>query len=250
MEEFWESGWPCSSAAVRVVLVHDIKEGEEQKEMLKGKNDEEIGDSVSGEVEETHVCTHQRISKHFWWSLTACWPPRRALIYMCVHTLQLIASRLGRHLDHLEHVSLSVGTVFTILIPRMRFLRETTLHLLLYLDCILGNKFVKTVRLRVYPKTEHNGLPRSIINLCMHPLMIDFLWIFRKTTRIHSIATNWNKNSMTVAVPDTSNWARAWIVVLHILGVNAYDFSMVQCFQTSCEIHQFCLHRKFSDSVM
>ena len=36
------------------------------------------------------------------------------------------------------------------------------------------NKFVKAVRLRFYPKIEHNGLPRSIINLCMHRLSSTF----------------------------------------------------------------------------
>ena len=41
-----------------------------------------------------------------------------------------------------------------------------------------------------------------------------------KTTKIHSIATNWRKNSMIGAVPDTSSRAWAWVVVLQILGVN------------------------------
>ena len=35
-------------------------------------------------------------------------------------------------------------------------------------------KFVKAVRLRFYPKIEHNELCRSIINLCMHPLSSTF----------------------------------------------------------------------------
>ena len=43
MEEFLLSGGPSSSAAVRVVLVHDIKEeeGERQKEVQEAKSDEE-----------------------------------------------------------------------------------------------------------------------------------------------------------------------------------------------------------------
>ena len=51
-EEFLLSGGPSSSAAVRVVLVHDIKEeeGERQKEVLKG--DEEMESEVDGEVGE------------------------------------------------------------------------------------------------------------------------------------------------------------------------------------------------------
>ena len=36
------------------------------------------------------------------------------------------------------------------------------------------NQFVKAVRLRFYPKMEHNGLPRSIINHCMRPLSSTF----------------------------------------------------------------------------
>ena len=37
-----------------------------------------------------------------------------------------------------------------------------------------NKKIVKVVRLRFYPKTEHNGFPRSIINLCMRPLLLIF----------------------------------------------------------------------------
>ena len=36
------------------------------------------------------------------------------------------------------------------------------------------NELVKAVRLRFYPKTEHNGFHRSIINLCMHPHLSTF----------------------------------------------------------------------------
>ena len=49
---------------------------------------------------------------------------------------------------------------------------------------------------------------------------IDFLWIIMKTTRNHSIATNWRKNSMMGAVPGTSRRVAVWLVVLQILGVN------------------------------
>ena len=56
MEEFFLSGGPSSSAAVRVVVVRDIKEveGERQQEVQEDKGDEEIGSKVSGEVEESH----------------------------------------------------------------------------------------------------------------------------------------------------------------------------------------------------
>ena len=56
MEELFLSGEPISSAAVRVVVIHDIKEveGERQQEVQEGKGDEEIGNEVNGEVEESH----------------------------------------------------------------------------------------------------------------------------------------------------------------------------------------------------
>ena len=40
------------------------------------------------------------------------------------------------------------------------------------------------------------------------------------STRNHSIATNWRKNSMVGASIDTSRMALAWVVVLQILGVD------------------------------
>ena len=47
---------PCSSAEVRAVVIHDIKEveGERQQEVQEDKGDEEIGSEVNGEVEEGH----------------------------------------------------------------------------------------------------------------------------------------------------------------------------------------------------
>ena len=39
---------------MRVVVVHDIKEGEEQKEVLEAKDDEEKEKEVDGEVGESH----------------------------------------------------------------------------------------------------------------------------------------------------------------------------------------------------
>ena len=52
MEEFLLSWGPSSSAAVRVVLVHDIKEedGERQKEVREDKGNEEKESEVDGEV--------------------------------------------------------------------------------------------------------------------------------------------------------------------------------------------------------
>ena len=54
MEECSLSAGPSSSAAVRVVLVHDIKEeeGEGQKEVQEAKGDEERESEVDGEVGE------------------------------------------------------------------------------------------------------------------------------------------------------------------------------------------------------
>ena len=56
MEEFFLSGGPSSSAEVRVVVIHDIKEveGERQQEVQEDKGDEEIGGEVNEEVEESH----------------------------------------------------------------------------------------------------------------------------------------------------------------------------------------------------
>ena len=55
-QEFFLSGGPSSSAEVRVVVIHDIKEveGERQQEVQEDKGDEEIGSEVDGEVEEDH----------------------------------------------------------------------------------------------------------------------------------------------------------------------------------------------------
>ena len=54
VEEFLLSGGPSSSAAVRVVLVHDIKEeeGERQKDVQEDKGNEERESEVDGEVGE------------------------------------------------------------------------------------------------------------------------------------------------------------------------------------------------------
>ena len=68
-------------------------------------------------------------------------------------------------------------------------------------------KIVKVVRLRFYPKTEHNGfLP--FYHVALHASsFIDFLWIIVNSTRNRSIATNWRKNSMIGAVAGTSRMA-------------------------------------------
>ena len=54
VEEFFLSGGPSSSTAVRVVVVHDIKEeeSERQKEVQEDKGDEEMESEVDGEVGE------------------------------------------------------------------------------------------------------------------------------------------------------------------------------------------------------
>ena len=61
MEEFFLSGGPSSSAEVRVVVIHDIKEveGVKQQEVQEDKRDEEIGDEVNREVEEVTQHTHE-----------------------------------------------------------------------------------------------------------------------------------------------------------------------------------------------
>ena len=95
-------------------------------------------------------------------------------------------------------------------------------------------------------RSVDNGLPLSITKPLHAASFMDFLCFLRKTTRIHSIATKWRKNSVTVAVAGNSSMAWAWVVVLQILGVNGLvqttlgwsqnGFSMVrQCFLTYWE---------------
>ena len=81
-------------------------------------------------------------------------------------------------------------------------------------------KIVKAIRLRFYPKICRPRVAPFYHKSLHASSFMDFLWILRKTTRIHSIATKWRKNSMTVAVAGTSSMAWAWVVVLQILGVN------------------------------
>ena len=54
VEEFLESEGPSSSVALRVVLVHDIteREDEEQKEVREAKGNEEKDSAVDEEVRE------------------------------------------------------------------------------------------------------------------------------------------------------------------------------------------------------
>ena len=61
VEEFFLSGRSSSSAEVRVVVIHDIKEveGVRQQEVQEDKRDEEIGNEVNGEVEEVTQHTHE-----------------------------------------------------------------------------------------------------------------------------------------------------------------------------------------------
>ena len=57
MEDFFLSGGPSSSAAVRVVVVHDIKEeeGERQWEVQEDKGNEEKENEIDGEIGESHT---------------------------------------------------------------------------------------------------------------------------------------------------------------------------------------------------
>ena len=61
MEEIFSARVPSSSAEVRVVSVHDIKEvdGVRQQEEQEDKRDEEEGDEVNGEVEEITHRAHE-----------------------------------------------------------------------------------------------------------------------------------------------------------------------------------------------
>ena len=61
MEEFFLSRRPSSSAEVRGLVIHDIKEveGVRQQEEQEDKRDEEVEDEVNGEVEEVTQHTHE-----------------------------------------------------------------------------------------------------------------------------------------------------------------------------------------------
>ena len=52
-------GGPSSSAEVRGIVIHDIKEVEGEREEQEDKRDEEIGDEVNREVEEVTQRAHE-----------------------------------------------------------------------------------------------------------------------------------------------------------------------------------------------
>ena len=60
VEELFSARVPKSSAEVRRVIIHDIKEGEGvgQQEQQGDKRDDEEGDEVKGEVEEIRSNAH------------------------------------------------------------------------------------------------------------------------------------------------------------------------------------------------
>ena len=64
MEEFFSARVPKSSAEVRMVFIHDIKEGEGvgQQEQQGDKRDDEEGDEVKGEVEEVRSNAHNEMT--------------------------------------------------------------------------------------------------------------------------------------------------------------------------------------------
>ena len=59
VEEFFLAIGPSSSAEVRGLVIHDIKEleGVKQQEEQEDERDEEIGDEVEGEVEGQRLST-------------------------------------------------------------------------------------------------------------------------------------------------------------------------------------------------
>ena len=60
VEEFFSARVPSSSAVVRGLFLHDIKEveGVRQQEEQEDERDEEEGDEVNGEVEEIRRDAH------------------------------------------------------------------------------------------------------------------------------------------------------------------------------------------------
>ena len=61
VEEFFLARGPSSSAEVRGLVIHDIKEveGVRQQEEQEDKGDEEIGVEVNDEVEQINHCAHE-----------------------------------------------------------------------------------------------------------------------------------------------------------------------------------------------
>ena len=61
VEEFFTARVPSSSAEVRGLVIHDVKEveGVRQQEEQEDKRDAEIGDEVNGEVEEITHRAHE-----------------------------------------------------------------------------------------------------------------------------------------------------------------------------------------------
>ena len=233
---------PSSSAAVRVVLVHDIKEeeGERQKEVQEAKGDEEKESEVDGEVgkrvnqraQMTMRQTRRKLepqcdqscmqgtaqqtrttlttkNRHYKQTSSA------VVQSTALTSLQLLFSwvstcfRFAATLNMLLCLSLCIRVITSLVVncssvfpfsPVCEFLADFSdshtaktglLSCCLYTPVgysgppsavndlsattqITINKFVKAVRLRFYPKIEHNGCPRSIINLCMHPLSSTF----------------------------------------------------------------------------
>ena len=98
------------------------------------------------------------------------------------------------------------------------------------------------LRLRFSPKICFQRVTPSIVNLCMHPLLLTFCELLGKTTKIHSIG---KKNSMMGAIAGISRMELAWIVVLQILRADGLmwsthrwrqnDLSMVLLFQNHWE---------------
>ena len=70
---------------------------------------------------------------------------------------------------------------------------------------------MKVVRLRFYPKTEHNGFPCSIISICMHPHLSTFfelLWTPPGITPLPPTGrrTRWNSACESETTKEPSTW--------------------------------------------
>ena len=264
-----------SSAEVRVVVVHDIKEekGEKQQEVQEDEGNEEIGREINGEVRESHST--------FAWDMAMTMRRTRHKLEP-QRTVQQTKTTLTTKKGHYRQTNQGHSRVFgccSWVCTCFRFAATSNILLCLSLCIRVTSSIVVNVptyslftckwspcRFCRFSHCENGSFwgvvfappigysrPLSAVNepsvkkkkrkieshtsevwskdrtqqaspfyhKTLHPSsLIDFVWTLMKTTRIHSIDTKWRKNSMTVAVPDTSSMAEAWVVVLQILGVN------------------------------
>ena len=282
VEEFFSARGPSSSAEVRGLVIHAIKEveGVRQQEEQEDKRDEEVRDEVNGEVEEiTHrahetwgwlwderrlklepkcACIKQgrqskdndsnwqqkrettktkdlqcmkthalasttltcspSVSGHF----AHCWGAFRNSCrqFNCCRCNHLLNFWFGRE-SFVEIHSAKTGLLRSCLYTTLR-LQQTAVSC----ERSNWNKIEKNTKNRESRSSEvlsKDGTQQvsPFYHIALHVSSLnDFLLIIVSSTRNHSIATNWRKNSMIGAIADTSRMAWAWVVIHQNLGVD------------------------------